>query len=233
MPQFLYKKLESKIYKLKAVRGFTLSQSKGFTLVEMLVAVAIFSVVMVIALGALLALSEADRKAQTLSSTINNLSFGLESMSRTIRTGIEYHCGSGGIGGPQDCGSPGNFYTSAQPYLSFIVADGSLSGCTPGVECQVAFCLSSGGSSSCNAGTVCSPTDSCSILRSVNGSAFAPLTVSELNVTNLGFYVKGAPAGDNIQPKVTLLLSGYVPVSATQRSTFSLQTSITQRLYDQ
>lgn len=49
----------------------------------------------------------------------------------------------------------------------------------------------------------------------------------------MGFYTKGAPSGDGLQPKVNILISGSVPVSGTQRSAFNLQTSVTQRLYDQ
>jgi len=69
-----------------------LNLQKGFTLVEMLVSVAIFAVVMTVALGSLLAMSESDRKAQTLKSVINNLNFSLDSMSRAIRTGTTYSC---------------------------------------------------------------------------------------------------------------------------------------------
>src|SRR6478609_2811054 len=69
-------------------------QPKGFTLIELLVSTAIFAVVMVIALGALLAMSESDRQAQLLKAVINNLNFSLDSMSRSMRTGFAFHCGS-------------------------------------------------------------------------------------------------------------------------------------------
>ena len=68
------------------------NKRKGFSLVEMLVSVALFSAVMLIGAGALLSLIDANRKAQSLNSVMNNLNFALESMSRNIRVGTTYHC---------------------------------------------------------------------------------------------------------------------------------------------
>lgn len=61
--------------------------TKGFTLIEMMVSVAIFSIVMLVALGTILTVLDANRKAQTLSSVMGNLNLALESMTRTIKTG--------------------------------------------------------------------------------------------------------------------------------------------------
>src|SRR3989338_987870 len=121
---------------------------RGFTLIEMLVSVAIFSVVMLIALGSLLAMSESDRKAQTLKSVINNLNFSLDSMSRTIRTGTMYHCdvAQGSISAPRDCA------VTAATSFAFLAADGV----------AVYYCLGSGSTCS-SSGTA--------ILRSVGGGA--------------------------------------------------------------
>ena len=69
--------------------------NKGFTLIEILVAVAIFALVMLIAVGAVLSAVDANRKAQSLNSIVNNLSFALESMIRDMRTGKDYtSCGA-------------------------------------------------------------------------------------------------------------------------------------------
>ena len=79
--------------------------NRGFTLIEMLVSVAIFSVVMVVALGALLSLSEANRRAELLSQATNNFNSSIDSMARAIRTGSQYHCGTGTLTAVQDCAS--------------------------------------------------------------------------------------------------------------------------------
>ena len=68
---------------------------RGFTLIELLVSVALFSVVMLISVGSLVAMAEAARKAESIKSVLNNLNFAFDSMSRTIRTGYLYHCTDG------------------------------------------------------------------------------------------------------------------------------------------
>lgn len=71
-------------------------KQKGFTLVEIMVALGIFSIVMVVALGAVLAIVGANKKAQTLHNVINNLNLSIETMVRDLRTGFDYNCDDGG-----------------------------------------------------------------------------------------------------------------------------------------
>ncbi len=191
--------------------------TSGFTLIEMLVSVAIFSVVMTIALGSLLAMSESDRKAQTLKSVINNLNFALDSMSRTIRTGTIYHCDitQGTASLPRDCVStPGTslMFTSAEGVSTVYRVQNSIS--------DRVLCNQPTGSVGC-------------LTRSTDaGATFSPITSPEVVVSTMSVYVTGAESA-TIQPKVTILLAGSVQSSGTQQTPFFLQTSITQRLYDQ
>lgn len=67
------------------------NKSKGFTLIEIIISLAIFTVVAVIAVGALLRVMDANRKALSLKTSINNLNFVMESMSREIRVGTKYY----------------------------------------------------------------------------------------------------------------------------------------------
>ncbi|MBX9765465.1 type II secretion system GspH family protein, partial [Patescibacteria group bacterium] len=46
---------------------------RGFTLVELMVAVSIFAIVMMIGVGALLSLVQTNRRAQAINSVMNNL----------------------------------------------------------------------------------------------------------------------------------------------------------------
>ncbi len=189
----------------------------------MMVAVALFMVVMVVALGALLTLSQSDLKAEVLKSAINNLNFSLDSMSRAIRTGTNYHCG-GTFGTvttiPQDCINGSN-------YLSFTTSGGIV----------VAYSFVPSGQ--CPAGYI----GGC-IERQVPSISLtpSPLTSPDVNVANSSmFYVigscsasgTGGCAPDTIQPRVIMLIHGSVPVSSTQTSSFNLQASVTQRIYDQ
>lgn len=60
---------------------------KGFTLIELMVSVSLFTVVVMISMGAIFTVVDANKKAQTLKTVMNNLNFALETMTRTIKTG--------------------------------------------------------------------------------------------------------------------------------------------------
>ncbi len=177
--------------------------NRGFTLIELMVSVAIFAVIMTISLGAMLSITTAQRKAETLKSVIDNLHFALDGMSRSIRTGYNYNCGSASGG---DCTSGGTafYFTDAQGR-------------------SVIYCRGSG--------TTCSASGT-EILQSIDGSAFSPLTASEAKIGNLSFYLVGSARGNAVQPRVTITASSTVQVSSTQTSSFNMQTTVTQRLYD-
>ncbi len=189
---------------------------KGFTLIEVMVSVAIFATVMVMSLGALLAMSESNRRVETMKSVINTLNFALDSMSRTIRTGYNYQCNPTS---PSSADTTPTNCATAQTKFAFMDSDSN----------SVFYCLGTvptSGSPSCS-------TTGTAILHAEEGGTLMPITSKEVVIQALKFYVVGAPTGDDIQPKVTMLVSGYVDVTATQRSTFNLQTSVTQRIYDQ
>jgi len=63
---------------------------RGFTLVEMLVSIALFSFIMMATTSVLLSVVDANHKAQGLKTTIDNLSMVIESMARNLRTGRDY-----------------------------------------------------------------------------------------------------------------------------------------------
>ncbi len=185
----------------------------------MMVAMGVFSVLMVLILGSVFSVSHANFKAQTVKTIVNNLNFSLDMMSRSIRTGIDYHCGTtGNLAIPQDC-------PSGASYLAFTLGDGR----------AAAYCYyedpdpanfrvkqlrrqiasdPSGLSTDCAA------------------AVFLPLTTHEITLTDLRFFVVGTTPSDTIQPKVTVVMRGYMPVQGDERSSFNLQTSITQRIYD-
>ncbi|MDE1965973.1 MAG: prepilin-type N-terminal cleavage/methylation domain-containing protein [Patescibacteria group bacterium] len=69
------------------------ASQRGFTLLEMIVAVGIFSIVMLLATGAYLTLINLNRQVQGVNTVVTNLSFVLEDMARNIRTGSQYCVG--------------------------------------------------------------------------------------------------------------------------------------------
>lgn len=83
--------------------------SKGFTLVELIVSIGLFALVMLLSSSAYLLMIGINRQAQSTATGINNLSFALETMTRTIRTGTEYSCGfTLGLG---DCAGGGEAFS--------------------------------------------------------------------------------------------------------------------------
>lgn len=75
-----------------------MKKSRGFTLVELMVSVGLVAVVVSMATGAYLIMIALNREAQAQATGINNLSYALETMTRTIRSGNTYRTGSCTIG---------------------------------------------------------------------------------------------------------------------------------------
>src|SRR3989338_10752149 len=72
-----------------------LNLKSGFTLIELLVSISIFSVVTIVAVGALLNLARAADRSHAILTAIGNLDFAMEQMARTIRVGTYYYCREG------------------------------------------------------------------------------------------------------------------------------------------
>lgn len=71
--------------------------NKGFSLIELIVSVGIFSLVATFAIGALLTLTNVQRKAAALQSAFDNVRFALEAIAKDIRTGTNYQCMNAGF----------------------------------------------------------------------------------------------------------------------------------------
>lgn len=66
--------------------------NKGFTLLEMIVSLGIFSIIAVIAVGSLVRITSLNRQAQSLQAAMNNVNYILESFSREMRFGSSFNC---------------------------------------------------------------------------------------------------------------------------------------------
>ncbi|MDP6387830.1 MAG: type II secretion system protein [Candidatus Pacebacteria bacterium] len=189
-----------------------LKTRQGFSLVEMLVAVALFSAVMLIGVGALLSLIDANRKAQSLNSIMNNLNFALESMSRNMRVGTTYHCGitnnvPPNIKDPKNCSGGGKL-------LGFESSGGD----PENPNDQVVYRIN---------GT--------QLEKSIHGGSpgtFIGITASEVIINDFFFYVDGASNTDNLQPKIVMTIRGSAGTSEKTRTEFNLQTMVSQRVLD-
>ncbi len=202
---------------------------RGFTLVEMMVAVGLFAIVMVVCVGALLSLVNANRKAQALQSVINNLNIALDGIVRDARMGSDFYggsatdpsCGSTQVSGmsPHDCASGGSVF-AFEPFH-----DCSAQGVT------------------CNNGTVprwiyAFSKDSNGIgriYRTEDGNLAdaIPITAPEISIEDVEFYVVGTTRGDSQQPKVVIVVKGTAgAIGTAARTTFHIQATAVQRLLD-
>lgn len=191
-----------------------MSGARGFTLVEMVVAVGLFAVVMLVSVAALLALVDANRKAQALESVINNLNIALDSMVRGARMGSTFHCGSGDLTETQDCAS-----TSDPETNHHVFAFEPLGGDPGDPDDQWVYSYD--------------PVTK-RIYRAIGvGGTPLPVTAPEITIESLQFYVIGSTRGDVVQPKVVIVVNGTAGSSQTRtRSAFSIQATAVQRLLD-
>lgn len=197
-------------------RGLEARNSKleaGFTLIEMIVAVALFAVVMLVSTTALLALVGANRKAHALQSVINNFSIALDGMTRSIRMGSEYHCGAGDITVPQSCEN-GDTKLAFKPFCE--------GDCDP-LERWIYVYDTNG--TFCGQGRLCKSEN--------NGGNYYAVTARDVEIEDFTFYVVGTTRGDTIQPKVVVAVSGTAGGSNVKtKTTFSIQATAVQRILD-
>ena len=71
-------------------KGNTFGDSTGFTLLEMIISIGIFSTIVIAAIGITIGISNAQIKASSVQATQDNIRFGMELMTKELRTGSRY-----------------------------------------------------------------------------------------------------------------------------------------------
>ena len=66
----------------------------GFTLIELMVSISIFIIVVTISMSSVLGIFDANRKSRSLKTVMTNLNIAIEAISKEMRYGSNYHCGS-------------------------------------------------------------------------------------------------------------------------------------------
>jgi prepilin-type N-terminal cleavage/methylation domain-containing protein len=190
---------------------------RGFTLVELMVAVSIFAIVMMIGVGALLTMVEVNKRAQGINSVINNLNAAVEQMSRSIRVGSNYHCEE-----------------SSNPPPASVLA--TTEDCPTNGGELLAF-EATGGDDEVNEDQVVYRLNGTQLERSLAAGAngtWVSITAPEVVITNFKFYVTGSTptsGNDLVQPRVLMHIEGTATVQGGPTE-FTIQSSVTQRLID-
>lgn len=201
-----------------------LTMKKGFTLVEMIVAIGLFTITLFISSTAFLTVLDADRKSRATRIAMDNLNLSLEDMSRRIKTGNTYNCGGGN--GTADCP-----VVSSRDVLAFTDQSGERIVYKRGVGASPV--TAGNGLSGCGSPSYTS-SQGC-IVRDKSGTALR-VTGSEIDITDLHFVVSGSTVwtpgggGDTSQPYVVILVGGTTLGKIT--TGFKMQTMVTQRAYD-
>lgn len=181
----------------------------GYTLIETMISISLFVIIVMAGMGALINANFLYDKSHDMRSVINSLNFAMEDISRSLRTGYDYHCVENLSGlllvNPHSCiyGGGISFKTSTgQQWIYYIDTEGKIQ------------------------------------KSADNGATFYQLTSDEIVIDDIsGFSVLGAEppteggGGDQQQPFVTIRLSGSI-TNKDVITPFSLQTSVSHRLVD-
>jgi len=177
--------------------------SSGFTLVELMIATSLFVIIMLSALSSLLILLNESKNSRALRLAMDNVNFAMESMTRSIRMGINYYCGATNLNDlnitPRSCPDGGTI-------MSFIPqAKGSVQ---PTYRTEYRFVDNT-------------------IKRYDEGNFIDGVSIisPEVNIDNLEFFVN---TGDDVQPSVYIIVKGTVTIKGVPTS-FSIQALASQR----
>lgn len=206
--------------------------SRGFTLVEIIVSLAIFSIVAVIAVGALVRILGSNRQAQSLQTSVNNMSFALESMSRELRTGRNYVCtvGSsysftaGGTLTPAQCDGTGQGNGVVLAFFSSNVATPGF-GANPNCNLVYAYRIVPAGSV-----WEVDKAEQPDCTHGLASTDFYPIMSSSTALTGYKLIVSKPSGG---YAKVFIRLAGYSGTRAQDRRYFDVETAVSERILDQ
>lgn len=191
----------NKMFNLNFQKG---NNKRGFTLIEMMVSVAIFSIVVMISLGAILTILDANRKARTLTEVMNNLNFSVEMITRSLKTGVEPIVTAGVLEVGAIVLEEDGFKREKTSYKLSLDGDGERG--------YISQCIST-----YNAGDECSAGD------------WVAITSEQVDIERFDRFVVGSDTNGGTQPRTQIFIAGTVRINEKISSDFSLQTTVSQR----
>ncbi len=222
-----------------------ISKIKGFTLVEVMIAVGLFVTVMLVGVGSVLNTNMNHKRTLAVRQVLDSLNFLAEDMARNIRLGSNYNC----IIGPADYTDNGDGTITNQPSIkepedcddSFTIAFEPQGGDSGDESDQMAYIIEAIGPEEASIKKI-SNFGGESVIRDITPGLGQAQTHIIIDPRQSGFTVIGSrpfppdpssdPANfDTVQPRVIIRLSGYIDYK-DKRIPFSIQTTATQRMID-
>lgn len=196
----------------------------GFSLIELLVSMTIFTIVMSMATSSLLVLLDANSKSQNMQALLNDLTIAIDSMTRELRTGYNFYCGS----------------PASEPNAGYLPLATEVQDCSSGtymsvVEAGGTFTSSLTGSATGRIEYYYDSADE-TLKRRIDGTEdWVRVSSENIRITELEFIVTGTDttvAGDNEQPSVTIFMAGEAGEVVDFDTSFVMQATVTQRPID-
>ncbi|MFA5742969.1 MAG: prepilin-type N-terminal cleavage/methylation domain-containing protein [Candidatus Paceibacterota bacterium] len=185
------------------------NNGKGFTLIEMLVAIGIFSVLIVVLSGIFLSSMKSQTHIIYTQYLVDNTNSALDSISRYLRMAQKDFDPAGACAGIKNNFNPFDTSSSTITFLDykgfchqFLLEDGKIK-------------------------------EKVSEDNTANFGEAQDLTSDKIKVTNLKFNVLGGANGDNLQPRITILIGAEANTnSLNPLPKINVQTTISQRNLD-
>ena len=201
-----------------------LKKESGYTIIEAMIAISLFTIIVISGMGALMSANAIHQKSQGMRSIMDNLSFITEDISRNLRTGSKYHCLETGdtidplraneLSTPKSCSGGGWAIAFEPPRGTSSLGD------------QWVYYISDDGKIFKAAG------------GPYEGENFVQLTPDEVVIDSKasGFTVMGAESplvgADRRQPFAIIRLVGTITYREDIVTPFSIQTAVSQRQVD-
>ena len=194
------------IFPKKTLRLYKRSQIRpdaGFLLIELIVALFIFSLVATVSISSIIVIFDANKKAQSLQSVMNNLNLAMDTMTKALAVGTTY--------APYSSGTATG--------LTFRDKDNVLIDFAFNTACPAAAGGSTGG---CLTRRVASGP----LLRLT--ASEIDITSASFTIHGEELFA----SGDAKQPRVEIFLDGVVKAGPRNQTKFALQTAVSQRIPD-
>jgi prepilin-type N-terminal cleavage/methylation domain-containing protein len=198
-----------------AKKGKRKMLAQGFSLVELMVSLTIFAIVMTVSMGTLIVMIDANAKAQALYQAMTNISFATDSITRNLRTANTYYCSTS---------------------WSFLWPSNSATAdCSGGGGKGIVFTRERDSLRTGYRLNMDSSSDNYQSIEQREGTGeWFSITSDDIKITSFDLTVVGTDDlytdDDNVQPRIFLLISGYVDNGLDTATDFTIQTNVTQRI---